>query len=118
MIRSLARRVTNALDRAGDPGGGVGFQAGVTAKVVRTTIPEIRGEMAETVALSYIEHKGVEYNYGDPVPSEVAEAYPTAVGPAPISEKDLSKMTKADMEAELRRLSGLAPAEPTDGDDE
>ena len=63
--------------------------------------------MADTVALCHIEHKGVEYNYGDIVPQEVVDAHPTAVGPAPLTDKHIESLTKDELKVELRRLAGL-----------
>lgn len=62
--------------------------------------------MAEKVALCYIEHDGVTYNYGDPVPDEVIEAHPSAVGVPNPSQADIDKMTKAELQEHLLRLTG------------
>lgn len=63
--------------------------------------------MADLVALCHLEHKGVEYNFGDVVPQEVVDAHPTGVGPAPLTDKHIESLTKDELKVELRRISGL-----------
>lgn len=59
------------------------------------------------VALCHIEHDGVDYNYGDVVPETVVDAFPTAVGLAPLTGEDIEGMTKAELKEELLRRAGL-----------
>jgi len=68
----------------------------------------------DLVALAKIEHKGKVYNWGDPVTAEVAEANPTAVGPAPLTATDIDKMNKDELAATLKRLTGNDQTEATE----
>jgi hypothetical protein len=65
----------------------------------------------ETVALCHLEHNGVEYNYGDPVPDAVVKAHPTGVGVLPPSVDDVSKMSKAELQQALLRSTGAHETE-------
>ena len=62
--------------------------------------------MPTTVALCRIEHDGAEYNYGEEVPQEVIDAHPEAVGDKPITQSDIQKMTKTELQEALNRLTG------------
>ena len=55
----------------------------------------------KTVALSYIEHDGEKYNYGDVVPQKVIDAHPTAVGAEPLTEEVVAKMSAEELRKEL-----------------
>jgi len=74
--------------------------------------------MADIVALCHIEHDGKEYNFGDVVPQAVQDAHPTAVGPAPLNDKQIDSMTKAELQEELRRLAGLGVEDAAPQEDE
>lgn len=88
---------------------GLGIASSLSAQVVPQILQE-ENEMAEQVALCHIEHDGEEYNWGDPVPDAVIEAYPEAVGDKPLSAKDIGSMNKAELQEHLLKLSGVAPA--------
>lgn len=59
------------------------------------------------IALCQIEHGGKTYHYGDEVPDEVIEEHPQAVGDQPLTAGEVDKMSKADLQAALKRQSGL-----------
>ncbi len=62
----------------------------------------------DKVAQCRIEHDGKVYNWGDVVPAAVVDKHPTAVGDMPLTEADISKMTKEELQAQLLKATGIS----------